>query len=889
MGFVHKSPSGVVTFLFTDVEGSAGLWERDDPGMDVALAGHDRVVRAAIDAHGGYVFSTAGDSFAAAFTTPVEALSAAVEAQRGLAEVGLRVRMAVHTGEAHERDGDYFGPAVNRAARLMAAGHGGQVLVSNAVAELVSERVPLRDLGEHWLRDLTSVTRVWQAVAPGLEDEFPPLRTLDEARSNLPQQRTSLVGRDDDVHALAAMLSEARVITVTGVGGIGKTRLALHAAAEALPGFPGGVWLASLGNVDAADAVADVVLAAVGGRRQADRSTLAALAELTAARRLLVILDNCEHVLGAAAKCAEAVVAGGQSVVLATSREPLAVDGERIFPVPSLADDAAVSLFADRARAVDPSFNVGEHNRMAVAEICRRLDKMPLALELAAARVRSLTVQEIAQRLGERFRLLRGGAHGSVERHRTLQAAMQWSYDLLDCKEQEVFARLSVFAGGFTVDAAAAVCGDDGMDDLDAIDVVDALVARSMVVADRSRATSRYSLLETLRQFGEDKLVAAGDTTTRRARHAEHLLAVAETGRAQLSTPDAAQAMTVLGDEWDNLRAAFEWFASVGDVDAALRLVVACHWYSFLSHRFELLGWAERAISLAGAPDHDLWSAAAGTAAVLRWAAGDRAGAEALAAEALHAEEVRGSQPRFEPAWALAQVYAVSGQTQRASDAFTVAELIAEREGDPLVLGFTRWGRVVVQFVIDPAGIGSWGEDAVRDAEATGNPHQLAFAYAGLLVVAVSRGDREQAVEAFEKARHWADMTNNRYILFAAPSFLAMLREDEPREALSLVRDVVAAAIDAGFWGNFDMAVRRIVLPLVHLDRCRAAALLLGGLTSLPMATPDTQHVIPRATAALADALGAELDALLQQGRSLTRQQLARLALDEIDLCIKVA
>ena len=357
LGPVQESPSGVVTFLFTDVEGSAGLWERDEPGMDVALARHDRVVRAAMDAHGGRVFSTAGDSFAAAFASPVEALSAAVEAQRGLAEVGLRVRMAVHIGDAHERDGDYFGPAVNRTARLMAAGHGGQILVSNAVAELVSERMPLRDLGEHRLRDLRSVTRVWQAVAPGLENEFPPLRTLDEARSNLPQQRTSLVGRDDDVHQLAAMVEEARLITVTGMGGIGKTRLALHAAAEALPGFGGGVWLASLGNVDAADAVGDVVLAAVGGRRQAERSTLAVLAEITAARRLLVILDNCEHVLEAAAECADAVVAGGQSVVLATSREPLAVDGERVFPVPSLADDAAARLFAERARAVDPSFN----------------------------------------------------------------------------------------------------------------------------------------------------------------------------------------------------------------------------------------------------------------------------------------------------------------------------------------------------------------------------------------------------------------------------------------------------------------------------------------------------------------------------------------------------
>jgi hypothetical protein len=337
------------------------------------------------------------------------------------------------------------------------------------------------------------------------------------------------------------------------------------------------------------------------------------------------------------------------------------------------------------------------------------------------------------------------------------------------------------------------------------------------------------------------------------------------------------------------MRAAFEWFASVGDVDAALRLVVACHWYAFFSYHFELLGWAERAILLAGAQDNELWSAAAGAAGNLRWATGDRAGAETLASDAVHAEEVRGWPPRLEPAMALGLVYAGSGQTQRASDALTVAERVAERDGDPLELGLTRFARVMVHWMADPAVIGSIGEDAVRDAEATGNPHQLAFAYAGLLAVAVSRGDRAHAVDAFERARHWADMANNRFVLFAAPSFLAMMREDEPREALSLVREVVAAAIDAGFWGNFDMALRRIVLPLLHLGRGRAAALVLGGLTSLPTATPDTQRVIPRAEAALADALGAELETLLHEGRSLTRQQLARLALEEIDLCIKGA
>jgi class 3 adenylate cyclase len=370
-------PSGVVSFLLTDVEGSAGLWERDETAMDVALARHDKIVLAAIKAHGGYVFSTAGDSFAAAFTRPLEAVSAAIDAQRGVAEVGLRVRMAVHVGEAHERQGDYFGPSVNRAARVMAAAHGGQVLVSNAVAELVSGQVELRDLGEHRMRDVTSTIRIWQLVAPGLADEFPPPRTLDQVRSNLPSQRTSFVGRDGDMEALVRAMHEARIVTVTGAGGMGKTRLALHAAAQALPEFSGGVWLASLANVDSADAVDDLVLAAVGGRRQQGGSALSSLSELTTGRRRLIVLDNCEHVLDAAAQCAEAIVAAGDSVVLATSREPLAVAGERVVPVSSLPGHAAVDLFTDRARAVDPSFAVDDRSDAVVSDICTRNDSSP--------------------------------------------------------------------------------------------------------------------------------------------------------------------------------------------------------------------------------------------------------------------------------------------------------------------------------------------------------------------------------------------------------------------------------------------------------------------------------------------------------------------------------
>jgi predicted ATPase/class 3 adenylate cyclase len=883
---MEPPPSGVVTFLFTDVEGSTGLWENDEPGMERALARHDTVVRGAIEGHGGYVFSTAGDSFAAAFKTPLPAVAAAIDAQLALGDVDLRVRMAVHTGEAHEREGDYFGPTLNRAARLMAAAHGGQLLVSSSVSELVGERVKLRDLGEHRLRDLTSTVHVWQVIEPGLDDDFPPLRTLNEARSNLPRQRTPLVGRDDDIRALVEAMSEARLVTITGVGGMGKTRLAIHAAAEALPSFPGGVWLASLANVDAAEAVSDVVLTAVGGRRQPGRTALVSLAELASGRRVLVVLDNCEHVLDAASECAEAIVADGESVVLATSREPLAVTGEHIFPVASLPGNAAVALFVERARAADPTFAVDEHNRAGVSEICRRLDGMPLALELAASRVRSMSIDDLAHRLGARFRLLRGGAHGVVARHRTLQAAVEWSYYLLEPSEREMFDRLSVFAGGFTADAAAAICGKDSADEVDVAMVLDGLVARSMVDADPARTRTRYSLLETLRQFGEDRLLASGDTAARRDRHARYFLELAERSRQGLSTPQAGEAMTVFGDEWDNLRVAFDWLASNGDVDGVLRLVVAASWFAVLAYQNELLPWAERAIVVDGARDHSLWSAAAGATAMIRVWTGDLVGAEALASDALHQEDGAGS-PSFEPVWALVQARWSQGKTDLALESIPTMERIAERGGNPLELAAVRFQRALGCLLTDVDAVGSFADDAVREAETSGNPHQLAFAYYGQLIIAAAHRDVEQARRAFARARRWSEAAGNRWVSTGAPLFLAMAApEDQPLEALSLVREVLARFDETGQWASLDFGLRRVVMPLMRLGHDRAVALVLGGMSGLASSNPDTQQVVPRAMAALEQTLGDDLTQILDEGRGLTRQELVRLALEEIDTCL---
>ena len=350
------SPSGLVTFLLTDVEGSTGLWEQDEAGMD-DVGGHDNVMRGVIEAHGGHVFSTAGDSFAVAFATPMAAVDAAVDAQRALVQVGLHVRIGIHMGEAHERDGDFFGPVVNRTARIMAAAHGARCWLSNPVAELVGDRIDVRDLGDHRLRDLTAPVRLWQVAAPGLDDVFPPLRTLDHGRSNLPQQRTSLVGREGDVHALAVMLKEAGIVTVTGVGGIGKTQVALNAAAEALPDFAaGGVVRAPRAFGQPGD----------GRRRRAGGDGRAPSRGAACAGRAgrvrppappAVVLDNCEHLLGAAAECAEAITAG-VAVWCWLQPEPLAVAGEHIFPVPAL-DATAVMLFTERAQRVDPTFATG--------------------------------------------------------------------------------------------------------------------------------------------------------------------------------------------------------------------------------------------------------------------------------------------------------------------------------------------------------------------------------------------------------------------------------------------------------------------------------------------------------------------------------------------------
>jgi predicted ATPase/class 3 adenylate cyclase len=477
-------PTGVVTFLFTDIEGSTRRWEAGAETMRAVLAAHDQVLRTAIKAHGGCLFKHTGDGVCAAFASPRSAVDAAVTAQR---ELELPVRMGLATGEAELRDGDYFGTVLNRAARVMTAGHGGQILVADSTAGLLSG-VDLLNLGPRRLRDLPNPITLFQLQAPGLRTDFPPLRTLDSRPGNLRPAATSLIGRDAEVAEIEALLRKRRLVTLTGVGGVGKTRLALEVAAQLANEFPDGVWVFELAAVTDPAAVPDAVAAVLGIIQQPGMSVSESVAAALEGRARLLVFDNCEHVVDAAADLMESILPQSPTVkILATSREGLGLADERLWRVPSLEVGAAVELFAERSQTSRADEST------AIEEVCRRLDGIPLAIELAASRMESMTVTEVRDRLDHRFKLLVGSRRG-LGRHQTLRHAVAWSYDLLDDAERALLDRCSVFAGGFDLQSACAVSGSDDPDDYIILDLLDALVRKSLLIAERSAGRTRYSL-----------------------------------------------------------------------------------------------------------------------------------------------------------------------------------------------------------------------------------------------------------------------------------------------------------------------------------------------------------------------------------------------------------
>jgi predicted ATPase/class 3 adenylate cyclase len=768
-------PTGTVTFLFTDLEGSTRLWEQHPRAMRAALALHDGILRDAVVANGGLVVKATGDGLHAVFGSAEGALSAAAAGQRALSaeewdQTGpLRVRMGIHTGASELRDGDYFGPALNRAARLMAVAHGGQVLVSLVTEELVRDslvsELGLVELGEHRLRDLSRPERIFQLRAPGLAFDFPALRSLDSLPGNLPTQVTSFVGREDELVQVAAALADARLVTLTGVGGVGKTRLALEVAAEVVPAYRDGAWVAELAGVRDSDAVPDAVLGAFRLQAAPGRRAHDTLLEFLAAKQLLLMFDNCEHLLAAVASMVGEILRGCPDVrVLATSREGLNVAGERMMGVASLrvpaegagleaiASCEAVELFVDRAGGVKPSFILDATNAGSVAQVCRRLDGIALAIELAAARASMLTPADLAERLDQRFRLLGGGHRGGVERHQTLRAAIDWSYELLSEAEQRLLAALSVFAGGFSLEAAEAIATAGGVDADQVFELLAALVARSLVVADTEGVETRYRLLETIRQYAQEHLDHSGAGDELHTAHASYYAAFGETAIANIWDPNGVAWERRLRREFDNFRAAITWSVETKDLDLALRLFAmwACHPPLADAGMLATSRWAvDRVLELPGAAGHAGYPDALLHAAMIAYFQGDHELAR------LRTEQAEEAQRQF-------------GVTTGAN------------------LWFLRTNIALAQ---------GRREDALRNAQTAVSVARAEERAAALALSALARtllGDTDGAGVDAEAALDLTHRLPNRQFVQAPLAFAAFaLCASKPAEALALVREVV--------------------------------------------------------------------------------------------------
>ncbi len=609
---MNPPPSGMVTYLFTDIEGSTLLWDRYPEAMSLAQAAHDHILHETVASRGGYVFSSAGDGIGASFESPQAALEVAATVQAALAGhqwpepiETIKVRMGAHTGEAVERGGDYFGTAVNRAARVAALANGGQVLVTDTVRLLLADAAPPQwrflDLGEHRLRDLTRPERLYQFDTGRQQETFPPLRSSGRS-GNLAPRRSSLIGRDDDLVALETTLAADRLITLTGVGGVGKTRLAVALGERVAARYPDGVWFVGLAPLRDATGVPAAVATALDVKQGPETTALARVIDAMSRAKMLVILDNAEHLIAAVASFVDGVLSGTAGVdLVVTSRERLRVEGETTFAVDPLgvADDhaSAVDLFIQRASVAAPDLEFDDDDRHIIARICRQLDGLPLAIELAAAQCDTYRPGEILAGLGATI-ALESADRSVADRHRTLRDATRWSYDLLDPADRIVFDHLSVFVGGTSLEAAAAVCGGDEADQPRVAASLQALVRASMATIDRRERATRFGQLSTLRSFAGERLQERGDSALLNQRHGEWFGALAANAAVSLNTASESAAIGSLLLEWDNLRAAIQWAMESGSHDTLANLGAPLGSVIGATMRPEVLEWSLQALEV---------------------------------------------------------------------------------------------------------------------------------------------------------------------------------------------------------------------------------------------------------------------------------------------------
>ena len=816
-------PSGTVTFLFTDIEQSTRLLDALGERYEQVLADHHRLLRSAFEAHDGYEVDTQGDSFFVAFASARQALAAAVDAQRALAaycwpgDRPLRVRMGLHTGEAQSFDGGYVGMDIHRAARISAAAHGGQIILSDRTRSLVEPSLPpgatLSDLGHHRLKDLAQEEHLHQVSIEGLSEVFPPPASLSRP-SSLPSMPTGFVGRRHELAALEKVLArpDVRVLTLTGAGGSGKTRLALEAAAHMADWFPGGTFFVPLAPVRDHEVVASTIAEVLGLREIGERRVLELVKGHLRDRHALLVLDNFEHVHEAAPVVAELLAAAPRVCAVVTSRSPLRIYGEHEMPVPPMSlppgnDDAtaiagseAVQLFVERARAVAPGFELTAENAGAIADIVARIDGLPLAIELAASRVRLLTPHELAGRLDRRLRLLTGGATDLPDRQRTLRATIDWSYRLLDADEQAVFRRLSCFVGGCTIETATAVVDPDGALPFDMLDGIASLVDKSLLWRQqRTAAATRFVMLETLREFAREQLDAHDESSTVRRRHAIHHRSLADRAREALDAGDLSE-MDRFDQEHDNLIAALEWAVNTDDSDGgeiALGLVSAMGWYWYTRGHTQVAAlWLERAL------ERGAHAPALARAKPLYWfgAILDRRGDLDRARAAMQASVERWREV---------------GDTDKLATALNGLGAVAENQGD---------------FDFATA---TYEESLGRYREAD-DDHGVATVLCGLGTVAAARGDAADAERLLTESLHRFTGTGDSWSIAVVEADLAwvVLDAGRPDEAATLARDATRRFRE---WGEQTYLARCLELhaAITAPQRPEVGARLLGAAHGL--------------------------------------------------------
>jgi predicted ATPase/class 3 adenylate cyclase/DNA-binding winged helix-turn-helix (wHTH) protein len=916
-------PSGTLTLLMTDIEGSTRLWEEHPDAMSTALERHDALMRSAIESAGGYVFKTMGDAFCAAFASAKEAVAAAGEAQRALYaeswpdQANLRVRMALHTGECEERGGGYFGPAVNRTARLEATAHGGQVVVSRSTADVVRDRLPtgmkMVELGSYLLKDLERPEEVFQLDVDGVSAEFPPLRAKVDAEitttlanpTNLTQSVSSFVGRDTEVAEVVKLLGNHRLVTLTGSGGVGKTRLAMEVGRAVLPDRSDGVWLSELAAVTDSGLVASEVLSDLGIGERSGQEALDRLVEVLSTQGRLVILDNCEQVLDGCAALADSVVRNCPEIrLLSTSREPLRIEGEVIYRVPSLslppeqvddrtdlAGSGAVALFIERASAQAHGFELTDDDAPLVAAICRRLDGMPLALELATARLRSMSLAKLHDRLERRFGLLTGGSRVALPRQQTLQALVDWSFDLLTGPERALFRRTSMFVDGFDLEAAEGVCALDDIPDRDIADLLASLVDKSLVVAEPHGDDVRYRLQESLRQYGAERLAEVGPVDRdvneiKRvvATHADYYIACAEQGAAHLAGRSSLEWAGRLDDEQLNLRSAIEHhLATPEGADRVLGQFWSLHRYWASARQpAQTLDLLEQALVKFGP---DITPARRGQAlcckSMLLYQVDRRLALDAITATVGVAGQA--DDPALEAV--VLSLYcrylAFNGRDRESLEPGDKAMALVRDIGDPLLLS-----EVLIQFGLALSQVGDTRAEtilleALELVEQSGDVLTAAKLYNNYSTILIARGDFTSARSYLEAA---LKLSGSETGIMLDNLGWVLLQESQSERAGSCFTDSLRWTRLRGRLGDIPYPVLGIACCATHRGEFETAAVLHGGADALLSQCSVTWEALEATIryqdiVVLSERLGDDFERLYAEGLTMPHGDVIKLAL----------